>query len=148
MPKVFNGFSWTFVCKMGVGPRTKLYNICGDPLTQLLLVFLFFCFFSDWHSQKMNGKKILVVTHRPTYAINWTLIELVYTPLLSRYIIIWDYECLHVRYNLQNRNWNILCMYNITKHFSLSMPVCMLTAIYLYVIVFMRVHYIALYVVV
>ena len=32
MPKVVNELSWTFVCKMGVGPMT----IGGDPLTQLI----------------------------------------------------------------------------------------------------------------
>ena len=34
MPKVVNGFSWKFVCKMGMGPMTNLYNIGGEPLTQ------------------------------------------------------------------------------------------------------------------
>ena len=38
MPKVVNGFSRTFVCKMGVGLRTNLYNIGGDLLTQLILL--------------------------------------------------------------------------------------------------------------
>ena len=66
MPKVVNGLSWTFVCKMGVGPRTNVCNIGGDPLTQLILFnlfinfnFFFFFFQNVWicrHSQKMNGK--------------------------------------------------------------------------------------------
>ena len=34
-PKVVNGFSWKFVCTMGMGPRTNWYRIGGDPLTQL-----------------------------------------------------------------------------------------------------------------
>ena len=44
MPKVVNGFSWKFVCKLGMGPGTILYNIGGDPLTQLhfLNLFIFF----------------------------------------------------------------------------------------------------------
>ena len=37
MTKVVNGFSWTFVYKMGVGPSTNLYSIEGEPLTQLIL---------------------------------------------------------------------------------------------------------------
>ena len=36
--KVVNGFSWTFVCKMGAGSSTNLYGIGGDPLTQLIFV--------------------------------------------------------------------------------------------------------------
>ena len=39
-PKVVNGFSWTFVCKMGAGPSTNLYSIGGGPLTQLNFCFL------------------------------------------------------------------------------------------------------------
>ena len=35
MPKVVIEFSWKFVCTMGVGPRTNLYRIGGDPLIQL-----------------------------------------------------------------------------------------------------------------
>ena len=60
MPKVFNGFSWKFVCTMGMGPRTNLYRIDGEPLTQLiflnffLLIVLFFIRNAD--SEKMNGK--------------------------------------------------------------------------------------------
>ena len=34
-PKIVNGFSWTFVGKMGAGPSTNLSSIGGDPLTQL-----------------------------------------------------------------------------------------------------------------
>ena len=26
-----------YICKMGVGPKTNLYNIGGDPLTQLII---------------------------------------------------------------------------------------------------------------
>ena len=43
----FNGFSLKFVCTMGMGPRTNLYRIGGDPLTQLNLfnyIFLNFVF--------------------------------------------------------------------------------------------------------
>ena len=62
-PKVVNGFSWTFVCKMGAGPRTNLYNIGGDPLTQLnffntnFLNFVFFVRNAD--SDKINGKYVV-----------------------------------------------------------------------------------------
>ena len=60
MPKVVNGFSWKFVRTMGMGPRTNLYNIGGDPLTQLhFLIKLFwnFVFFKrNADSEKMNGK--------------------------------------------------------------------------------------------
>ena len=60
MPKFVNGFSWKFVCKMGMGPRINLYNIGGDPLTQLKLfnffVFIFFFFKRNADSEKMNGK--------------------------------------------------------------------------------------------
>ena len=38
MPKVVNGFSWKFVCTMGMGLMTNLYNIGCDPLTQLNFV--------------------------------------------------------------------------------------------------------------
>ena len=41
MPKVVNGFSWQFVCKMGMGLKTNLYNIGGDPLTQLIFLIFF-----------------------------------------------------------------------------------------------------------
>ena len=55
MPKVVNGFSWKFVCTMGMGPRTNLYNIGGDPLTQL--IFFYFIFLQiNADSEKMNGK--------------------------------------------------------------------------------------------
>ena len=46
MPKV-NGFSWMFVCTMGMGPRINLYAIGCDLLTQLNLfnyIFLNFVF--------------------------------------------------------------------------------------------------------
>ena len=59
MPKVVNGFSWKFVCTMGMGPRTNLYRIGGDPLTQLIFVnyiFLNFLFFiRNADSEKING---------------------------------------------------------------------------------------------
>ena len=58
MPKVVNGFSWKFVCTMDMGPRTNLYRIGGDPLTQLiLLIFLFFIRNAD--SDKLNGKYVV-----------------------------------------------------------------------------------------
>ena len=46
MPKVVNGFSLEFVCKMGMGPRTNLYNIGGDPLTQFIVCDYFFLNFT------------------------------------------------------------------------------------------------------
>ena len=52
-----------FVCKMGVEPRTNLYNIGGDPLTQLIIIFFLFFLFNVWisrHSQKMNGKRFWI----------------------------------------------------------------------------------------
>ena len=54
MPKVVNGFSWKFVCKMGMGPRTNLYNIGGDTFFKLF----FFEIFSSKETlrEKMNGK--------------------------------------------------------------------------------------------
>ena len=59
-PKVVNGFSWTFVCKMGAGPSTNLYSIGGDPLTQLIFLnyifFNLFFFIRNADSEKMNGK--------------------------------------------------------------------------------------------
>ena len=61
MPKVVNGFSWTFICKMGVEPRTNLYNIGGDPLTQLNFVnyiFLKFGFLQKKRWQWENKRKI------------------------------------------------------------------------------------------
>ena len=67
-PKVVNGFSRTFVCKMAAGLSTNLYSIGGDPLTQLIIIFVEkFNFFQNvwisWHSQKMNGK---IIWWRPT----------------------------------------------------------------------------------
>ena len=60
MPKFVNGFSWKFVCTMGMGPRTNLYDIGGDPLTQLHFVnYIFwnvFFFNRNADSEKMNGK--------------------------------------------------------------------------------------------
>ena len=44
---------------MGMGLRTKLYNIGGDPLTQLILLnYFFFIFFLKINadSEKMNEK--------------------------------------------------------------------------------------------
>ena len=38
---------------MGVGPRTNLYSICGDPLTQLIFVINFF--FEIYFFFKMCG---------------------------------------------------------------------------------------------
>ena len=63
MPKVVNGFSWKFVCTMGMGLRTNLYSIGGDPLTQLqILNFYFFYFFffeRNADSDKINGKDVV-----------------------------------------------------------------------------------------
>ena len=58
MPKVVNGLSGKFVCKMGMGLRTNLYNISGDPLTQLnFLNYIFLKFFlQKKRSEKINGK--------------------------------------------------------------------------------------------
>ena len=48
---------------MGMGPRTNLFNIGGDPLTQLmlfnyfLLILLFFIRNAD--SDKINGKYVV-----------------------------------------------------------------------------------------
>ena len=44
--KVVNGFSLTFVCKMGAGPSTNLYSIGGDPIKFIKLIFFEFCFSS------------------------------------------------------------------------------------------------------
>ena len=45
---------------MGMGPRTNLYNIGGDPLTQLnffnYFFFNFFFFKRNADSEKMNEK--------------------------------------------------------------------------------------------
>ena len=53
-PKVVNGFSLKFVCMMGMGPRTNLYRIGGDPLTQLNFFEFLFCR-KNADSEKMNG---------------------------------------------------------------------------------------------
>ena len=58
MPKVVNGFSWKFVCAMGMGPRTNLYRIGGDPLTQLNFInYIFFKINAD--IDKTNGKYVV-----------------------------------------------------------------------------------------
>ena len=72
MPKVVNGLSWKFVCTMGMRPKTNLYSIGGDPLTQLnVFNYIFLKFFLQkkcW--QWENERKIIVlVTRWPTYAI-------------------------------------------------------------------------------
>ena len=63
MPKVVNRFSWKFVCKMGMGPRTNVYRIGGDPLTQLhffnFLIFNFLFFIINADSDKINGKYVI-----------------------------------------------------------------------------------------
>ena len=42
---------------MGIGPRTNLYNIGGDPLTQLnFLKLIFFFFIRNADSDEINGK--------------------------------------------------------------------------------------------
>ena len=60
MPKVVNGFSSKFVCTMGMGRRTNLYRIGGDPLTPLNLFnsffLIFFFFIRNADSDKINGK--------------------------------------------------------------------------------------------
>ena len=55
---------------MGVGPRTNLYNIGGDPLTQLIcliIIILFFIFSSKCVDKLTQSdderKKVLGVTH-------------------------------------------------------------------------------------
>ena len=62
-PKVINGFSWTFVCKMGAGPSTNLYSIGGDSLTQLIFLnyifFFFFFFIRNADSDQINEKYIV-----------------------------------------------------------------------------------------
>ena len=61
MPKVVNGFSWTFVCKMGAGPSTNLYSIGGDPLTQLNFfnyIFWNFCPLQNKRWQWENERTI------------------------------------------------------------------------------------------
>ena len=48
---------------MGMGPRTNLYTIGGDPLTQLnylnLIYFYFFFFIRNADSDKINGKYVV-----------------------------------------------------------------------------------------
>ena len=60
MAKVVNGLSWKFICTMGIGPRTNLYNIGGDQLTQLKKINYIFennkLFKINADSEKMNGK--------------------------------------------------------------------------------------------
>ena len=61
-PKVVNGFSWKFVCTMGMGPRTNWYRIGGDPLTQLNFFnyfFLNFVFIRNADGDKINGKYVV-----------------------------------------------------------------------------------------
>ena len=62
-PKVVNGFSWKFVCTMGMGPRTNSYRIGGDPLTQLNFfnyIFLNFVFFiRNADGDKINWKYVV-----------------------------------------------------------------------------------------
>ena len=62
-PKVVNGFSWTFVCKMGAGPSTNLYSIGGDPLTQLknlnYILFIYFFFKRNANRDQINGKYVV-----------------------------------------------------------------------------------------
>ena len=62
-PKVVNGFSWTFVYKMGAGPSTNLYSIGGDSLTQLnflnYIFFNFVFFIRNADSDKINGKYVV-----------------------------------------------------------------------------------------
>ena len=62
MPKVVNGFSRKFVCTMGMGPRTNLYRIGGDPLTQLHFlncIFVFSFFIRNADSDKIKGKYVV-----------------------------------------------------------------------------------------
>ena len=58
-PKFVNGFSWTFVCKMGAGPSTNLYSIGGDPLPQLIFFWIFCFFIRNADSDKINGKYVV-----------------------------------------------------------------------------------------
>ena len=68
MPKVFNGLSWKFVCKMGVWTRiiqwwpTDPINSPPPPNVWIL----------DKLTVRKWTDKFLVVTHWPTYAINLT----------------------------------------------------------------------------
>ena len=43
---------------MGMGPRTNVYRIGGDPLTQLIF-FYFFLFIRNADSDKINGKYVV-----------------------------------------------------------------------------------------
>ena len=62
-PKVVNGFSRTFACKMGAGASTNLYSIGGDPLTQLHFVNYIFVkknfFIRNADIDKINGKYVV-----------------------------------------------------------------------------------------
>ena len=62
-PKVVNGFSSTFVCNMAAWPRTNLYSIGGDPLTQLhflnYIFLIFFFFIRNADRDKINGKYVV-----------------------------------------------------------------------------------------
>ena len=48
---------------MGAGPSTNLYNIGGDPLTQLFVLnyifFFFFFFIRNADSDKINGTGVV-----------------------------------------------------------------------------------------
>ena len=48
---------------MGMGPRTNLYRIGGDPLTQLILLILnliiIFFFIRNADSDQINGKYVV-----------------------------------------------------------------------------------------
>ena len=101
MPKVVHGLSWKFVCTLGMGQRTNLYNIGGDPLTQLnfcnYFIYYFFFFLQKKCWQWENERKIFCWW--PTYAINRTfqqsslstalvaMLQFVKTTLL--HLVIW-----------------------------------------------------------
>ena len=61
MPKIVNGFSLKFVCTMGMWPRTNLYSIGGDPLTQLNILnyYYFLLLKRNAESDKINGKYVV-----------------------------------------------------------------------------------------
>ena len=45
---------------MGMGPKTNVYRIGGNPLTQLIVVFIVFVFFiRNADSDKINGKYVV-----------------------------------------------------------------------------------------
>ena len=44
---------------MGMGPRTNLYRIGGDPLTQLIYIFFVSFFIRNADSDKINGKYVV-----------------------------------------------------------------------------------------